>query len=98
MPFKKSWARTGARSSPTVSVMQSLAQRLSTTQREALIDALRSCHTSTERLAFADAFEQSGQGHLWEVVCDLLISRSISRSVAASWIKDLMGALQMNTP
>ena len=66
------------------------ADTLSTSQREGLIDALRSCRSTQERLAFAKDYAQTGHEPLWELICDLLISRSISRAVAAHWLKDLI--------
>ena len=41
------------------------ADTLSTSQRESLIDALRSCRSTQERLAFAKDYAQTGREPLW---------------------------------
>ena len=51
------------------------ADALSTSQRESLIDALRSSRSTEEHLAFAKDYAQTVREPLWELICDLLISR-----------------------
>ena len=57
----------------------------------ALINQLRACTTTSEILEFEEWFNSnSSKGPLYEVVCELLRSRSISRGIAAKWLYTLL--------
>ena len=59
--------------------------------RDALVDQLRACQTQEEILNFEKWFNSEMEsGPLYEVICDLLRNRSISRSVAAKWLLILL--------
>ena len=58
---------------------------------DALIDQLRSCHSSDEILEFEAIFnERDPSIPLHTVICELLRSRSISRVLAAKWLNILI--------
>ena len=57
---------------------------------DALVDQLRSCQSKEEILDFERWFNaQSKKGPLYEVICELLRNRSISRGLAAKWLETL---------
>ena len=54
--------------------------------RDASVDQLRLCKTSEEILHFESWFNsETNSGPLYEVICDFLRTRSISRGLAAKW-------------
>tara|TARA_Y100001968_G_C19134686_1_gene608461 strand:+ start:509 stop:769 length:261 start_codon:yes stop_codon:yes gene_type:complete len=58
---------------------------------DALIDQLRACKTTDEILEFESWFNSKvGSGPLYELICDLLRNRSISRVLAAKWLSTLI--------
>ncbi len=59
--------------------------------REAIVDQLRACQTTDEILKFEGWFnKEANSGPLYAVICELLLTRSISRGVAVKWLKTLM--------
>ncbi len=64
---------------------------MSNVTREAIVDKLRSCNTKEEILDFEHQFNsESTSGPLYELICDFLRNRSISRSIAAKWLSTLL--------
>ena len=60
---------------------------------DALIDQLRACHTSSEILEFENWFNSKVQSApLYEIICDLLRNRSISRGLGAKWLAILLSS------
>ncbi len=58
---------------------------------EAIIDQLRACHTQKEIVEFEIWFNSKVDGlPLYSVICELLRSRSISRSTASKWFEALL--------
>ena len=59
--------------------------------REAIVDQLRICKTPEEILHFESWFNsETNSGPLYEVICDFLRTRSISRGLAAKWLSTLL--------
>jgi len=59
--------------------------------RDAIVDRLRANKTQEEILAFDTLFNEVGDSvPLYDVICELLRNRSISRGLAAKWLKTLM--------
>ena len=59
--------------------------------REAIVDQLRACKTTEEILNFESWFNsETSSGPLYEVICDFLRTRSISRGLAAKWFGILL--------
>ena len=59
--------------------------------RDALVDQLRACQTQEEILNFEKWFNaEMESGPLYQVICDLLRNRSISRVLAAKWLSALL--------
>tara|TARA_B100000579_G_C22692542_1_gene785748 strand:- start:440 stop:733 length:294 start_codon:yes stop_codon:yes gene_type:complete len=74
-----------------VTVLQEPIKTISQDAKNALIDRLRSCSTTKEILDFENWFNRNGSnGQLHDFICELLKSRSISRGIAAKWLKVLI--------
>ena len=59
--------------------------------RDAIVDQLRACKTQEEILHFENWFNsETNSGPLYEVICDFLRTRSISRGLAAKWLGTLL--------
>ena len=59
--------------------------------RDAIVDQLRACKTPEEILDFENWFNsETKSGPLYEVICDFLRTRSISRGLAAKWLEILL--------
>ena len=59
--------------------------------RDAVVDQLRACHSTKEILDFEKWFDRNANsGPLYEVVCDFLRDRYISRVLAAKWLSTLL--------
>ena len=59
--------------------------------REAIVDQLRACKTPEETLHFESWFNsETNSGPLYEIICDFLRTRSISRGLAAKWLGILL--------
>ena len=59
--------------------------------REAIVDQLRACKTPEEILHFESWFNsETNSGPLYEIICDFLRTRSISRGLAAKWLGILL--------
>ena len=59
--------------------------------REAIVDQLRACKTTEEILNLESWFNsETNAGPLYEVICDFLRTRSISRGLAAKWFGILL--------
>jgi len=59
--------------------------------RDAIVDQLRACKTQEEILHFECWFDsETNSGPLYEVICDFLRTRSISRGLAAKWLGVLL--------
>tara|TARA_B100000945_G_scaffold221307_1_gene178735 strand:- start:152 stop:415 length:264 start_codon:yes stop_codon:yes gene_type:complete len=58
---------------------------------DALIDQLRACQDSEEILRFEKWFNANIESKkLYEIICDLLKNRSISRALASKWLLTLI--------
>ena len=58
---------------------------------DALVDQLRACKTTEEILNFENWFNsEANSGPLYEVICEFLRTRSISRGLAAKWLEILL--------
>ena len=58
---------------------------------DALIDQLRACQNSDEILRFEKWFNSNIESKkLYEIICDLLKNRSISRALASKWLITLI--------
>jgi len=58
---------------------------------DALIDQLRACHNSEEILGFEKWFNSNIESKkLYEIICDLLKNRSISRGLASKLLSTLI--------
>tara|TARA_Y100001968_G_scaffold149945_1_gene137207 strand:+ start:366 stop:629 length:264 start_codon:yes stop_codon:yes gene_type:complete len=58
---------------------------------DALIDQLRACQDSDEILRFEKWFNSNIESKkLYEIICDLLKNRSISRALASKWLITLI--------
>ena len=67
--------------------VNSMSKRL----RDAIVDQLRACQTTEEILAFEKRFnDETEEGPLYEIICDFLRTRSISRGLAAKWLTTLL--------
>ncbi len=70
---------------------QRQTESMSIGTREAIVDKLRSCQTKEEILNFECWFNsETNAGPLYDVICDFLRSRSISRVLAAKWLSTLI--------
>ena len=59
--------------------------------QEALVDQLRACHSKEEILNFEEWFNsKTNIGPLYQVICNFLRNRSISRGLAAKWLSILI--------
>ena len=59
--------------------------------QEALVDKLRACKSKEEILDFEKSFNtRTDIGPLYEVICNFLRNRSISRGLAAKWLSTLI--------
>ncbi len=59
--------------------------------REAIVDKLRSCHTKDQLLAFEAQFNANANaGPLYLLICEFLHDRTISRALAAKWLKTIL--------
>ena len=59
--------------------------------REAIVDELRACQTTEQLLAFDKRFNlEANVGPLYLVICDFLQDRTISRVLAAKWLRTLL--------
>jgi len=59
--------------------------------RDAIVDQLRACKTAEEILHFESWFNsETNSGPLYEVICEFLRTRSISRGLAAKWLGTLL--------
>ena len=59
--------------------------------KDAIVDQLRACKTQEEILHFENWFNnETNSGPLYEVICDFLRTRSISRGLAAKWLSILL--------
>ena len=59
--------------------------------QEALVDKLRACKSKEEILDFENSFNtRTDIGPLYEVICNFLRNRSISRGLAAKWLSTLI--------
>ncbi len=59
--------------------------------REAIVDQLRACKSPQEILEFEVWFnKETNSGPLYEIICDFLRNRYISRGIAAKWLKTLL--------
>lgn len=66
-------------------------QELNKNRRDQIVDDLRSCQTTEEFLAFEAKFNIDGQaGPLYMVICDFLHNRTISRAIAAKWLRTML--------
>ena len=66
-------------------------EHMTKAERDAIIDKLRANKTKEEILAFDTLFNEGGNSApLYEVICELLRNRSISRGLAAKWLKTLI--------
>ena len=66
-------------------------EAMSKNAREALVDQLRACSSTKEILDFENWFNsQASAGPLFEVICEFLRNRSISRVLAAKWLSVLL--------
>jgi len=58
---------------------------------DAIVDQLRACKTPEEILDFEKWFNsETNSGPLYEVICEFLRTRSISRGLAAKWLGILL--------
>ena len=59
--------------------------------RDAIVDQLRACQTSQEILAFEARYNNETESEpLYAVICEFLHNRSISRALAAKWLRTLL--------
>ena len=59
--------------------------------REAIVDQLRACKTCEQLLEFDSRFNlEANAGPLYLVICDFLHDRTISRALAAKWLRALL--------
>jgi len=59
--------------------------------RDAIVDQLRACKTAEEILHFESWFNsETNSGPLYEVICEFLRTRSISRGLAAKWLGTIL--------
>ena len=64
---------------------------MSKSTREAIVDKLRACQTEEQLLAYDAQFNiESNTGPLYLVICEFLHNRTISRAIAAKWLKTLL--------
>ena len=64
---------------------------MSKSVRDAVVDQLRACHSSEEILQFESWFNsKANSGPLYEIICDFLRNRSISRGLAAKWLGTIL--------
>ena len=58
---------------------------------DALIDQLRACQDSEDILKFEEWFNSNIESEkLYQIICELLKNRSISRALASKWFKTLL--------
>ena len=70
---------------------QKPVERMSRGVRDAIVDQLRACKTTEEILHFENWFNtETNSGPLYQVICDFLRTRSISRGLAAKWLEILL--------
>tara|TARA_Y100001968_G_C19271025_1_gene674246 strand:+ start:728 stop:985 length:258 start_codon:yes stop_codon:yes gene_type:complete len=75
----------------TTAQRQIKSLKLSNSLREAIVDKLRECKTTEEILDFENWFNhQTDSVPLYVIICEFLQSRSISRVLAAKWLKTLL--------
>ena len=64
---------------------------ISKAARDAIVDELRACQTSAQLLAFEARFNlETNVGPLHILICDFLHDRTISRALAAKWLRTLL--------
>ncbi len=74
-----------------MTTLQKKPLEMSKGTRDAIVDQLRACHTTSEILDFERWFDQTVKiGPLYSVICDLLRNRSISRGTASKWFETLL--------
>ena len=74
-----------------MSTTQRPVEAMSRGVRDAIVDQLRICKTPEEILHFESWFNsETNSGPLYEVICDFLRTRSISRGLAAKWLSTLL--------
>ena len=62
-----------------------------TSINDALIDQLRACQNSEEILKFEKWFNSNIESEkLYQIICELLKNRSISRGLASKWLMTLL--------
>ena len=65
--------------------------KLTSSDREGIVDQLRACHTREQLLAFDARFNcESNLGPLYLLICDFLHDRTISPALAAKWLRTLL--------
>ena len=65
--------------------------KLTTGVREHIVDQLRSCRTREQLLAFEERFNcEAESGPLYLLICEFLHDRTISRALAAKWLRTLL--------
>ncbi|KGG24654.1 MULTISPECIES: RNA recognition motif-containing protein [unclassified Prochlorococcus] len=74
-----------------MSTAKSQINAMSKSTREAIVDKLRACQTDEQLLEFDAQFNIEGNlGPLYIVICEFLHNRTISRAIAAKWLKTLI--------
>ena len=59
--------------------------------RDAIVDQLRACKGKEELLAFENKFNtEANAGPLYLLICEFLHDRTISRALAAKWLKTIL--------
>ncbi len=70
---------------------QKASDSINSIPREVIIDQLRSCKTNTDILRFEKLFNsKSNSAPLYEIICELLKNRSISRCLAAKCLRAII--------
>ena len=74
-----------------MTIATSQVQGVSKGVREAIVDKLRSCQNKDQVLAFEAEFnEKANAGPLYLLICEFLHDRTISRAIAAKWLKTIL--------
>ncbi len=70
-----------------MTTINKLINLTSTKTNDALIDQLRACHNTEEILKFEKWFDSNTESKkLYQIICELLKNRSISRTLASKWL------------
>ena len=70
-----------------MTVAQRPLEEMNKRTRDALVDQLRACHSTEDILQFEKWFNsQANSGQLYQVICNFLKNRTISRGLAAKWL------------